>query len=157
MSTYKISQTLKTIFFKPCKSHPIKLINTLLWQLVASLLGVETGQDAVIRTLLYERANQMVQPYNMIVAEFTIKLFELRNKLAMCGNKDEGLEVPLFLGAENRTNINILSANSNSLSYSRTPPEILRIIYAIGSEHKVSGLYPNGAGGKIAGRFLQKD
>jgi hypothetical protein len=125
--------------------------------LVASLLGVETGQDAVIRTLLYERANQTMQPYNMTVAEFTIRLSKLRNKLATCGNKDEGLEVPLFLGAENRTNNNILSADSNSLSYSRTPPEILRIIYATGSEQKVGGLYPNGAGGKIAGSFLQKD
>jgi len=71
---------------------------TLLLELVASLLGVETGHHAFIRTLLYERANQTVQLYSMTVAEFTIRLSELRNKLAMCGNKDEGLEVPLFSG-----------------------------------------------------------
>jgi len=156
MLNYHVSQTLKTILFKRCKSHSIELINTLSWQLVASLLGVEAGQDAVIRTLLYERANQKVQPYNMTVAEFTISLSALRNKLAMCGIKDEGIEVPLFLGAENRTDSNILSADPNSLSYSRTPPEILRIIYATGSEYKPGGFYPNGAGGKIARSFLQK-
>ncbi|KAJ6301687.1 hypothetical protein OIU77_015907 [Salix suchowensis] len=30
--------------------------------LVASLLGVESGQDAVIRTLLYEKADEKVMP-----------------------------------------------------------------------------------------------
>jgi hypothetical protein len=124
--------------------------------LVASLLGVESGQDAVIRTLLYERATQKVPPYNLTVAEFTIGISALRNKLASCGNKDEGLEVPLFLGAENRTDSNILSADSNSRSYARTPPEILRIIYGTGSEYKPGGFYPNGGGGNIAKSFLAK-
>ncbi|XP_059438972.1 ferritin-like catalase Nec2 [Corylus avellana] len=123
---------------------------------VASLLGVESGQDAVIRTLLYERGNQKVLPYNITVAEFTNKISGLRNKLAMCGNKDEGIEVPLALGAENRTNSNILSADPNSLSYARTPPEILKIVYGTGSEYKPGGFYPNGGGGNIAKSFLRK-
>ncbi|KAJ6966204.1 desiccation-related protein PCC13-62-like [Populus alba x Populus x berolinensis] len=33
--------------------------------LVASLLGVDSGQDAVIRTLLYEKAYEKVLPYNI--------------------------------------------------------------------------------------------
>ncbi|XP_059436190.1 ferritin-like catalase Nec2 [Corylus avellana] len=132
------------------------LSNKTSVSLVASLLGVETGQDAVIRTLLYERANQKVLPYNMTVAEFTNRISGLRNKLGMCGNKDEGIQVPLFLGAENLTNSNILSADSNSLSYARTPPEILRIIYGSGSEYKSGGFYPNGAGGNIAMSFRHK-
>ncbi|KAG7970814.1 hypothetical protein I3843_07G103600 [Carya illinoinensis] len=122
--------------------------------LVASLLGVEAGQDAVIRTLLYERANQTVRPYNLTVAEFTNRISELRNKLAACGIKDEGILVPLSLGAENRTNSNILSADPNSLSYARTPPEILRIVYGSGSEYKPGGLFPNGGGGDIAKRLV---
>ncbi|KAF5455222.1 hypothetical protein F2P56_024822 [Juglans regia] len=122
--------------------------------LVASLLGVEAGQDAVIRTLLYERANQTVRPYNLTVAEFTNRISGLRNRLAACGIKDEGILVPLSLGAENRTNSNILSADPNSLSYARTPPEILRIVYGSGSERKPGGFFPNGGGGDIARRFL---
>ncbi|KAG6647837.1 hypothetical protein I3843_07G103700 [Carya illinoinensis] len=124
--------------------------------LVASLLGVEAGQDAVIRTLLYEKANQIVQPYNLTVAEFTNRISGLRNKLAACGIKDEGILVPLFLGAENITSSNILSADPNSLSYARTPPEILRIVYGSGSEYKPGGFYPNGGGGNIAERYLPK-
>ncbi|OWM63516.1 desiccation-related protein PCC13-62-like [Punica granatum] len=118
--------------------------------LVASLLGVESGQDAVLRTLLYERANQVVAPYNMTVAEFTNKTSALRNKLAMCGIKDEGIIVPSSLGAENRTTSNILSADSYSVSYSRTPQEIARIVYGTGNEAKPGGFYPRGANGRIA-------
>ncbi|KAK7823905.1 desiccation-related protein pcc13-62 [Quercus suber] len=39
-------------------------------RLVAGLLGVEAGQDAVLRALLYERANEKVMPYDITVAEF---------------------------------------------------------------------------------------
>ncbi|BFG43336.1 hypothetical protein CerSpe_296110 [Prunus speciosa] len=118
--------------------------------LVASLLGVEAGQDAVIRTLLYERGNQIVLPYPLTVAEFTNRISELRNKLGKSGNKDEGIRVPITLGAENKTTSNVLSADVNSLSYARTPPEILRIVYGTGNESLHGGFYPQGANGKIA-------
>lgn len=130
------------------------LVNCTSRSLVAGLLGVESGQDAVIRTLLYERADQTVVPYTMTVAELTDRISALRNRLAMRGNKDEGLRVPRRLGAENRTDSNILSANANSLSYSRTPPEILRIVYGTGSENKPGGFFPNGGNGAVAKRFL---
>jgi hypothetical protein len=124
--------------------------------LVAGLLGVQAGQDAVIRTLLYERGDLLVLPYKLTVNEFTNRLSEYANKLGMCGIKDEGLKVPLYLGAENRTNSNILSADANSLSYARTPAGILRIVYGTGSEYKPGGLFPNGANGNIAQRYLHK-
>lgn len=117
---------------------------------------MEAGQDAVIRTLLYEKADHIVQPYNLTVAEFTDRISGLRNKLAACGIKDEGILVPPFLGAENRTDSNILSADPDSLSYARTPPEILRIVYGSGSEYKPGGFFPKGGGGEIAKRYLHK-
>ncbi|PKH89640.1 hypothetical protein CRG98_049915 [Punica granatum] len=122
--------------------------------LIASLLGVESGQDAVLRALLYEKATQKVAPYNITVAEFTNKISMLRNRLANCGIKDEGVIVPRKLGAENRTTSNILSADSYSRSYSRTPQEIVRIVYGTGSESKPGGFYPHGANGRIAKSFL---
>ena len=70
-----------------------------------------------LRALLYERANERVVPYDITVAEFTSRTVELKNRLAMCGIKDEGIIVPLSLGAENRTNSNILLANTDSLSH----------------------------------------
>ncbi|KAK2996956.1 hypothetical protein RJ639_026395 [Escallonia herrerae] len=125
-------------------------------RLLAGLLGVEAGQDAVIRSYLYERAKEVVHPYNHTVAEFTIRISELRNQLAMCGIKDEGIIVPLELGAENRTMTNVLSANYDSLSYRRTPQEILRIVYGTGNEHVPGGFYPHGGNGRIARELLEK-
>lgn len=119
-------------------------------------MGVESGQDAVIRTLLYEKADEKVLPYDITVAEFTSAISGIRNELAMCGIRDEGLIVPLNLGAENRTESNILSADTNSLSYARTPQQILRIIYGTGSEYMPGGFLPRGGSGKIARSFLDK-
>ncbi|KAL7003096.1 Ferritin-like catalase Nec2 [Sarracenia purpurea var. burkii] len=122
--------------------------------LLAGLLGVESGQDAVIRTYLYERAEEKVAPYNITVAEFTTRISELRNRLAGCGIKDKGIIVPPQLGAENRTETNVLSANSYSVSYSRTPAEILRVVYGTGDERTPGGFYPDGGNGKIAKGYL---
>lgn len=115
---------------------------------------MESGQDAVIRALLYERAVEIVPPYGITVAKFTNYISGLRNKLAMCGIKDEGIIVPPELGAENRTTSNVLSADTASLGYARTPPEILRIVYSTGSEYRPGGFFPKGANGNIAQRFL---
>lgn len=98
-------------------------------KLVASLLGVESGQDAVIRTLLYERRKLKVLPYPITVEEFTNRISMLRNKLGNKGVKDEGLEVTTSQGAEGKVSGNVLAGDKNSLSYSRTPEEILRIMY----------------------------
>uniref|UniRef100_J3LNP7 Uncharacterized protein n=1 Tax=Oryza brachyantha TaxID=4533 RepID=J3LNP7_ORYBR len=51
---------------------------------------------------------------------------------------------------------NILSADADSLSYSRTPAELLRILYLTGDERKPGGFFPDGANGKIARSFLAK-
>ncbi|PWA56163.1 hypothetical protein CTI12_AA423800 [Artemisia annua] len=126
-------------------------------KLVAGLLGVESGQDAVIRTLLYERATEWVIPYDITVAEFTIGISELRNRLGHAGRRDEGLIVPSYLGAEGMTSGNILSANASSLSYARTPAEILRIVYQTGSEHRPGGFFPHGANGAIARKYLKPE
>ncbi|XP_042497348.1 desiccation-related protein PCC13-62-like [Macadamia integrifolia] len=123
--------------------------------LLVGLLGVESGQDAVIRTYLYERAKEVVEPYKVTVEEFTDKISKLRNRLGMCGIKDEGVIVPPELGAENRTCSNVLSANYDSLSYARTPNEILRIVYGTGNEHIPGGFYPKGGNGKIARELLE--
>nr|GMD74243.1 desiccation-related protein PCC13-62-like [Ipomoea batatas] len=123
-------------------------------RLVAGLLGVESGQDAVIRTILYERKDEKVVPYGITVAEFTNRISELRNKLGKDGVKDEGLIVRRSESAEGKTTGNILSADANSISYARSPEEILRIVYGTGNERKLGGFYPKGAKGRIAQSYL---
>ncbi|KAG6552574.1 hypothetical protein Mapa_005772 [Marchantia paleacea] len=141
------------------------LIGSGAKSLVARLLGVESGQDAIIRTWLYARKSEKVKPYNFTVAEVTVEISKLRNRLdheglmVVRGKKlpleinDEGLVVPKELGAENETVGNILSADRNSLSHQRTPEQILSLIYSSGNPKVAGGFYPDGARGKIAERY----
>ncbi|KAK6144027.1 hypothetical protein DH2020_020847 [Rehmannia glutinosa] len=124
-------------------------------KLVAGLLGVESGQDAVLRALLYERAFAKVYPYGITVAEFTNKISSLRNKLGKRGLKDEGLIVEPIQGAEGKIPGNVLVGDQYSLSFGRTPEEILRIVYGTGKEDKPGGFYPEGGDGKIAKSHLR--
>ncbi|XP_057753342.1 ferritin-like catalase Nec2 [Arachis stenosperma] len=133
------------------------LLSATAKALVAGLLGVESGQDAIIRGLLYERRDEIVIPYKVSVTEFTNRISNLRNKLGREGIKDEGLVVPKELGAEGEVTGNILSANDYSLSYPRTPKEILRIVYGTGDEHVPGGFYPMGANGTIAKSYLERN
>ncbi|KAF8017739.1 hypothetical protein BT93_H2821 [Corymbia citriodora subsp. variegata] len=132
-----------------------KLQGSVSKRLVAGLLGVESGQDAVIRALLYERATWEVKPYGITVAEFTDRMSELRNKLGHDGLKDEGLVVPLHLGAEGKIKGNVLAGDKYSISYDRTPEEILRIVYGSGDESVPGGFYPKGGNGHIARSHLR--
>ncbi|KAL7242919.1 hypothetical protein ACSBR1_015342 [Camellia fascicularis] len=131
-----------------------KLQSPISKRLVAGLLAIESGQDAVIRGLLYERAREKVKPYGITVAAFTDHISELRNKLGSAGVKDEGLIVPTFQGAEGKLRGNVLAGDQNSVGYDRTPEEILRIIYSSGDEHVPGGFYPKGADGRIAKSHL---
>ncbi|XAR56966.1 hypothetical protein NMG60_11024949 [Bertholletia excelsa] len=124
-------------------------------RLVAGLLAVESGQDAVIRGLLYQRATENVKPYTITVAEFTNRISGLRNRLGGAGVKDEGLVVPAAQGAEGQVEGNVLAGDQNSVGYDRTPEEILRIVYGGGDERVPGGFYPNGADGRIARSHLR--
>ncbi|XP_031253018.1 desiccation-related protein PCC13-62 [Pistacia vera] len=133
-----------------------KLQGAVSKRLVAGLLGVESGQDAVIRALLYEKALETVHPYDITVAEFTNRISELRNKLGRSGLKDEGLIVSKYLGAEGKIRGNVLAGDEFSVAYDRTPEEILRIVYGSGHENSPGGFYPKGGNGRIAKSHLHR-
>ena len=125
-------------------------------RLHASVLAVEAGQDAVIRLLLYQRADETVAPYRgRTVAEFTRRISDWRNGMSGCGAKDEGVKVlDRRQGAERRTISNILGAGVDSLGYQRTPAEALRILYGSRNEQVPGGFLPRGANGTIARGFF---
>ncbi|CAN6340647.1 unnamed protein product [Urochloa humidicola] len=126
-------------------------------RLQSSILAVEAGQDAVIRLLLYQHADEVVQPYQgHTVADFTRRISEWRNRMSGCGAKDEGVKVlDRQQGAERRTISNILGAGEDSLGFQRTPAEVLRILYGSRNEQIPGGFLPRGANGTIARGFFQ--
>ncbi|MBA0768593.1 hypothetical protein Gotri_017387 [Gossypium trilobum] len=71
--------------------------------LVTGLLGIESGQDAVIRALLHPLRLAKVPPYDIDVDEFTRRISNLRNTLGRGGSKDESLTVPIVHGSGNES------------------------------------------------------
>ena len=109
----------------------------------------------MLRALLYERLSEKVTPYPYTVAEFTDRLSTLRNSLGRTVDVDEGLVVNMTEGAEGKVSGNILAGDKYSLAFSRTPAEILRIVYSTGNESMPGGFFPHGGSGKIALSYLK--
>lgn len=63
--------------------------------------------------------------------------------------------VPLSLGAEKRTESNVLAYDTNSVPYSRTAQEVLSILYGTGDEGVPGAFFPKGANGLIAQTFIR--
>ncbi|CAK9864429.1 unnamed protein product [Sphagnum jensenii] len=122
--------------------------------LVAGLLGVEAGQDAVIRRTLWNFADKIVAPYNFTVTNFTDKVSDWRNSLSHAF-VDEGLVVPISEGANGQTTGNVLAGNNDSLAFARTAEQVFATVYGTGSASKPGGFFPQGADGVIAKRFLK--
>ncbi|KAL3578698.1 hypothetical protein D5086_020202 [Populus alba] len=121
-------------------------------RLVAGLLAVESGQEAVIRGRLYEHALTRMHPYGIAV---TNRISDPRDKLGHEGIKDEYLVVPKKLGAEDQIGGNVLAGDEYSVEYTRTPEEILRVVSCCGNESITGDFYPKGADGRIAKSHLQ--
>ncbi|GMI69424.1 hypothetical protein like AT3G62730 [Hibiscus trionum] len=123
-------------------------------ELAAGIALYEAASYGVFRSLLNDRANLTVSPYTFTVGNGTNFTAQVANQLGGCGLKDEGLSVPLPLGAENRTTTNVIAADVNSLIYTRTAREILRIVFITGNATSPGGLFPHGFQGTLYQRIL---
>jgi hypothetical protein len=125
-------------------------------RLIAGLLGVESGQDAIIRTEMYRIKDKVVPPYTYTVANFSNAISNLRNNLSHA-LVDEGLVVPEYLGAEMKVTGNILAGDRNSVAYARTAAQVLATVYGTGDPSVPGGFYPKGAQGVIPASYLEQN
>ncbi|GMI69421.1 hypothetical protein like AT3G62730 [Hibiscus trionum] len=123
-------------------------------ELAAGIAVYEGASYGVIRSLLNDRANLTVPPYTFTVENLTNLSAQIGNQLGGCGLKDEGLVVPLPLGAENRTTGNVIAADVNSLPYTRSALELLRIVFITGNATRPGGVFPRGFEGTLYHRIL---
>ncbi|KAE8665470.1 hypothetical protein F3Y22_tig00112614pilonHSYRG00106 [Hibiscus syriacus] len=111
------------------------------------LSGIERTNAAelgVIRAQLYASVNATVPPYTLTVRNLTDIIAGTVNLRGRCDVKEEGLIVPLQLGAQNRTTVNVVPADVNSLAFTRIETEVLRIIFATANATITGGLLPSG-------------
>jgi hypothetical protein len=102
----------------------------------AGILAVEAYHSGIVRTLLYQ--NGLSAPTNLISAA--------RDSLdGSAATKDQGITV----GSSGRANL--VAADENAIAYSRSPQEVLNIVYLTpGTGITKGGFYPNGLNGDIA-------
>ena len=99
----------------------------------ASILAVEAYHAAAIRTLLLELGG----------AEFTDRISAVRAQLSKTG---PGFSAPADdQGVTVNNMVNITPTDSNSLAFTRSPQQVLAIVYAGGTTK--GGFFPNGVQG----------
>ncbi|WP_432574344.1 ferritin-like domain-containing protein [Kineococcus sp. SYSU DK005] len=102
----------------------------------AGILAVEAYHSGIVRTLLLE--NGLAAPTNLIS--------DARDALDGSGaDKDQGITT----GSAGRPNL--VAADANAIAFSRTPGEVLNIVYLTpGAGVSRGGFYPAGLNGEIA-------
>lgn len=105
----------------------------------AGILAVEAYHASVFRTKLTEVANTIVPPYGVPVSAIVQGISNLRAKLSKA-NDDQGI-ISATPGG-----VNIVPTDSNSITFARTPGQVLAIVY--GMNNATKGLFfPNGTNG----------
>lgn len=102
----------------------------------AGILAVEAYHAGAIRTLLYQRKDQ-VAAAGLTVEQVTKAISDLRAKVG--GGKDQGITVD--------GKANIVVADHNGVAFGRSPSEVLAIVY-LGGRGK-GGFFPEGLNGSI--------
>ena len=105
----------------------------------AGILAVEAYHAGEIRTLLYAKRNTKT-PYGVTVETIVQKISDLRDAADGPGSADQGIT--------DGQKSNIVLADSNSIAYSRTTDQVLKIV-TLGAANNKGGFFPNGLNGAI--------
>jgi len=117
--------------------------NRNILEAAAGLLAVEAYHAGEVRTVLYGRGQDA--PGLITAAQ---QISDLRDFLDENGDQDQGLT-----GNTTGPGSNIVPTDSNGLAYSRTPLQVLKIVYGGRNTAEAAAsdylFFPNGVNGKI--------
>ncbi|OMO63794.1 hypothetical protein CCACVL1_22271 [Corchorus capsularis] len=126
------------------------IVGDELQAVVSSIVSAQSAAFGVIRTLQYQNENVTMVSYNFNIATYVDRLAQLINRLAMCGDKDEGLKLQFQFG----TTTNIIPFTPNVTAASRTALELLRVFYGTGNASLPGAIFPQGVNGRIAEKIV---
>ncbi|MFC3514057.1 ferritin-like domain-containing protein [Amycolatopsis halotolerans] len=106
--------------------------NKTYLEAAAGILAVEAYHAGNIRSALYQRGD----------GEATVKLAKARASLDGTGSDDQGV-------IDNRGQANIVPADANGIAYSRSPGQVLNIVYLTGKAATSGGFFPKGVNGEV--------
>ncbi len=113
--------------------------NKDILETAGGILAVEAYHGGAIRLALLQLAQQVVFPYNATVTQIIQAISNLR-AAAAGARDDQGLFV-----SGNR--VVLAPADRNAVAFSRTPQQVLRIVYLGGATK--GGFFPNGLNGAL--------
>ena len=109
--------------------------NKTYLEAAAGILAVEAYHAATIRSSLFEMGNAAQHAANAIS--------DARDSLD--GKKDDDQHITMNHG----TQPNIVPADHNSVAYSRTPGQVLNVVYLNPGAVSKGGFFPNGVNGDV--------
>ncbi|MEH3099946.1 ferritin-like domain-containing protein [Sphingomonas adhaesiva] len=115
----------------------------------AGILAVEAYHAAIVRTTLYARGVEALVDATELISDArdTLDGNPTQDLIRGIGpNDDEGIRPS---GSGDTLRSNIAPLNANGLAYSRTPGQVLNIVYLTTATTTMGGFFPNGVNGTI--------
>lgn len=113
--------------------------NKTYLEAAAGILAVEAYHAGNIRTALYERGGGL---FGTNSREATVKLSDARDSLDGPGDDDQGV-------IDAHGNANIVPADADGIAYSRSPGQVLNIVYLTSKAATSGGFFPKGVNGAV--------
>ena len=125
------------------------LSNKTSLEAAAGILAVEAYHAAIVRTTLYARGVKALVDATELISKARDGLDGSPTEDRVRGiapNDDFGIAPS---GSGNTLTSNIAPLNANGLAYSRTPGQVLNIVYLNAASTTMGGFFPNGVNGNI--------
>jgi hypothetical protein len=125
------------------------LSNKTFLEAAAGILAVEAYHAAIVRTTLYARGVQALVDATELISRARDGLDGSPTEDRVRGiapDDDQGIAPS---GSGNTLTSNIAPLNANGLAYSRTPGQVLNIVYLNAASTTMGGFFPNGVNGNI--------
>lgn len=119
--------------------------NKTFLQAAAGILAVEAYHAAIVRTTLYGRGYDATNPQASLI-DAAGRISDARDSLDGSTDLDQGIARTTVNG---QLVSNIVPLDTNGIAFSRTPGQVLNIVYLNKAAATLGGFFPNGVNGTL--------
>ncbi|GAA3547351.1 ferritin-like domain-containing protein [Amycolatopsis ultiminotia] len=120
------------------------ITNKTYLEAAAGILAVEAYHAGTVRSALYQRGGGLLGSglLGSDLREASVKLSDARDSLDGPADDDQGV-------VDAHGNANIVPADANGVAYSRSPGQVLNIVYLTPKAATSGGFFPKGVNGEV--------